>query len=1399
MSEYCYLGMFKKLEMIGYMRWFPKISILIGIFILVFDSIHSQTFISNLKFVKYSTAMGLSSNNQRCIVQDNQGFIWIGTGEGLNRFDGRSFKIYRSNPKSTTSLKSNIITCLFCDSNGQLWIGTYGGGLSRYNKEKDNFLTYTSDPNNPKTILTGEINAIAEDKYKKIWIGTNLGLHQYDPKNNGFIRFTMPIDQKQNSRTIANNSINFIKQDDNILWITYASGILTAFNTTEMSFKHYKLFDIASQQAADFSVNSLVIDKNLIWISTWTKGIWIFDKLTGKAHPYEKESSQYINFFFKDKNNRYWYNPEGGGLVLINDKNKFEFKFNDFDPYSLSSNSLTSIFLDKQNNIWITSKQGDLNFAILNNPFFSWYKNPGSQQGLTNNLINAVIEDSQKRIWIGYDNGGIDILDAKGAKPKHFIKGDKSTGLGPGPVMYIFQSSDGTIWVGKYLDGLKKYNESTKSFISFIHNDKDIETISGNDIRFIDEDSKGNLWLAIHGGGLDKFSPKSGEFVHYRSDIDSPSTSILRDWTYTSLVDKYDKVWVGNVGGVSVVSDNSTAVKNYVANSKEGYNLSNNIAQTIYIDSKENIWVGTTDGLNKINRKTDEIRKYFAKDGLPGNSITEILEDDHYNLWIGTSKGLSMFSPEKENFRNFSTLDGLITNNITASFKTSTGEMYFAGKGGLNRFHPDSIRINYYKPPVYITDFKLFNKSVQIADDTESVEFSIPQQIAFCKEIELAYHQNFITIEFVALNYKNLEKNQYKYKLEGFQDDWVSAGYQREVTYTNLSSGEYTFRVIASNNDGIWNTHGANLVIVVNPPWWRSGWAYAFYLLIILLLLYAFRKLILHEAEIKSKLEVEELEIKKLQEMDTLKMRFFSNISHEFRTPLTLIVGPIETLLKSIKDESQKIQLNLIKRNASRLLRLINQLMDFRKIEEAKLEMNFEKSDVVHFIKDIVDSFNHEAKERKINYSFIQTCSFLEVWFDHDKLDKIIYNLLSNAFKFTQDGGSISLSFIVDEASAKYSEIEAKRTIEIIVKDSGIGIPKESQAKIFDRFYQVKNYLTTQGTGIGLSLTYELVRLHNGNIFLESEPNMGSKFTVIIPLWTEVSELPYSSSTHMRIDKGNELKILKERMPELITQTVYENKNEKNLPHLLIIEDNPDMRLYIKNEFQDIYKLTEAHNGTVGIEKALEEIPDAIICDVMMPGIDGYEVCRKLKQDEKTSHIPILMLTAKSSEQHTIEGFESGADDYVAKPFSSAILKIRIKSLIDSRELLRKKFIKDPFAAIKDFSPSKTDETLLKKAYAIVEKNLSNPDFEVSEFAYEIGMSRTQLYRKINAIAGQTVKEFIRIIRLKKAVELLVTSDMNITEIAYSVGFGSQTYFTTSFTEYFGINPSKYVEKHIKS
>ncbi len=455
--------------------------------------------------------MGLSSNNQRCIIQDKEGFIWIGTGDGLNRFDGRTFKVYRKIQDDTSSLRSNIINCLYTDSKGILWVGTFQGGLSRYDKEKDNFYTYTTSINDTTALLSSEITAIAEDKFHRLWVGTNShGLHLFNPKINGFTHYLIVQGKQPDSTTIASNVINRIAVDNEVLWLAYNTGILTALNTSNMSFKHYKLFDVLSHETADFSVNSLVVDNNLIWISTWSKGIWIFDKTTGECKPYTKEKSKYINFVFKDNKNRLWYSPESKGLILIDGRNEVHYQFDDFDRYSLSSNSLSNIFQDKQGNLWLASKQGDLNYFILDNPFYTWYKNPNSIQGLTNNLITTVIEDSKRRIWVGYQDGGIDILDAKNIKPKIHINGDQSTGLGLGAVMYIYESKNGAIWVGKYLDGLKKYNDLTKSFSSYQHRENDEESIAGNDVRYISEDSHGNLWIAIHGGGVDIFNPHTG-------------------------------------------------------------------------------------------------------------------------------------------------------------------------------------------------------------------------------------------------------------------------------------------------------------------------------------------------------------------------------------------------------------------------------------------------------------------------------------------------------------------------------------------------------------------------------------------------------------------------------------------------------------------------------------------------------------------------------------------------------------------------------------------------------------------------------------------------------------------------------------------------------------------------
>ena len=1352
-----------------------------------------QPSLANIKFVKYSTLRGLSSSSQRCVTQDKEGFIWVGTEDGLDRFDGYTFKVYRNNPTDSSSLRSNMVICLYVDSKGDLWTGTNGGGISVYNKEKDNFFSYAQ-------FRDCTINSIAEDRHNRLWMGTNRGLLMLDAERNRIEHYLSNRANAFDTKTIEYDDINKVAADDSILWIAYSNGMLSAMSTTSMTFKHYKLFDISSFETAVFGVTSLALDSDRIWISTWSKGIWIFDKATGTSRQYEDEKSRYINFIFKDKENRLWYSPESEGLVLIDGHKRIRYEEDKPYPNSISSNFLSSIFQDREGNLWITSKPGDLNYVIPNSPFRNWYKDPNSRHGLTNNHVYAVMVDSKDRAWVGYENGGIDVLEARNGDLKIHFNGDNSTGLGPGPVMDFFESRDGTIWVGKYLDGLRKYNEGTKSFISFKHMDSDDRSIGGNDLRDISEDSHGNLWIAIHGGGVDMYDPHTGVFTHHKHDPNNQPTSILNDWTYTVLCDRQDNIWVCSVAGVSVLSERSKVVRQYTAEDS-GNSLSNDLALVVFIDSKNYAWIGTQDGLNQLDPKTGTIKKYFTNEGLPSDLIMDILEDDNHDIWIGTTNGLSKFNPEDSSFKTFSVQDGLATNEFSrlACFKDKSGEMYFGGRGGLTCFNPGSIRLNNYEPPVYMTDFKLFNQEVKIAADNVTKGFSIPQQITYCKDITLGHDQNVLTFQFTALNYISPEKNQYRYKLEGFDKHWSFPDYKREVTYTNLDPGEYTFRVMASNNDGIWNNEGASVKIVVKPPFWKTRWAYAAYLLFTVLLLYAFRRLVLHEAGIKRKLELEQLEIQKLHEMDLLKMQFFANVSHEFRTPLTLIIGPIERLIHDVKDELQQVQLGVVNRNAKRLLRMINQLMDFRKIEEAKLDLNLTKNDVVLFVKDIVDTFNQDAVQRNIDFTFKSSHPSFYAWFDTDKLDKIIFNLLSNAFKYTRDNGKITISLDINGASVREpaperargeAEIE-NRTLTMSIKDSGIGIEKDAQKRIFDRFYQAKNPLTSQGTGIGLSLTNELVKLHQGRIKVESEPGRGSEFTVVLPLWLDEAELPRLSHVveRNRPDGIQERKVV---VQEKSVGSVKEERQKRGLPKILVIEDNADMRLFINNEFKDSYNVCEARDGIIGIQKAYEEIPDAIICDVMMPGKDGYEVCRTLKNDERTSHIPIVMLTAKGSEQHTIEGFESGADEYVAKPFSAAVLKARIKNLIEARISLRRKFMREPFAGLAEILPSKIDEKLFQKVYSIVEKNLNKREFDVNDFASEIGMSRTQLYRKIRALSGEPPKEFVRVIRLKKAAELLVTTDSNVSEIAYSVGFSSLSYFTTAFSDYFRMSPTKF-------
>jgi signal transduction histidine kinase/ligand-binding sensor domain-containing protein/DNA-binding response OmpR family regulator len=1407
-----------------------------------------------------STENGLSNSQSNVIVQDKEGFIWIGTSDGLNRYDGRHFKVYRKIAHDSTSIQHNNIKCLFLDSRGELWIGTDRSGVSRYNKEKDCFINYLCTPNDSNTIITNRITGITEDSNHQIWVSSYSGLNLFNRQKNNFTRFSdnpiltitdqaiqklkkqihyksfiSALESKKGEKISYNDLYHFLirinkdsseKYFDVInvavnnngiamadvrvltadnkgnIWVGYGDGFISMLNTKTRVFVHHKFLNPKERGIIDFFVSSLCVDKERVWVATRGEGIWIFNTQTGKWIKFDKLTEPFVNSIIKDKTGNIWIGGDDCGLISYNPNGNLitHYKHNEFDKYSLSTNAISCIYEDRQQNLWVGGTQSDINFTSKRNPFFSLKQSLLNTDGLTNSDVSAVMEEDGHTLWVGYFNvGGIDIINRKSNQKLHISPNKNSkSGLGEGSVYCIFKDSRSDIWIGTYLGGLQMYNRKNNRFITYVHNPSDSNTISGNDVRKIVEDKEGNLWIAIHGAGVDKFNPITKKFQHYRINYGDLQRTIASDWVNTIFCDKEDKIWVGSIEGISVIDKKTPIIKRYFNQAKNEKSLSNNFVLAIFQDSKGEMWFGTSYGLNLLDHKTGTFSAIIKKDGLPNDNITGIQEDNKGNFWISTFKGLSRYSPKEQVFKNFDLQDGLATDEflVSTGFKSKTGEMFFGGREGIVSFLPDQVKGNEFEPPVYLTDFKLFNQSLAVSGAAKKKPLCLDKQIIFTPELTLSYNQNVFTFEFIALNYLRPEKNQYAYRMEGFDKQWNIIGSKNDVTYTNLPPGTYTFRVKASNNDGKWNEKGASVKLNITPPWWKTFWAYSFYALFGMLLVSLLRYTILQREKFRHNLEFERMEAKKTHEIDLMKLRFFTNIAHEFRTPLTLIMAPLEKPFHLLDPEKLEMTYKLIYRNAYRLLRLINQLMDMRKLEAGGLKLEASQNDIVRFVKEIANLFNYEANERNIDFKMVSKEESLQVWFDPDKLDKILYNVVSNAFKFTPNGKKISIYLSVKKLN-KLTEQDLNEFVEIVVEDSGIGIQPQELPKIFDRFYQADTSQKNIGSGIGLALTKELTALHQGEIKVESEPGKGTRFIILLPMGKGHLETYQLADEKITSNKKTAFLVDQDISNHYISGVPEDGEIEKTkkLPVLLVIEDNADLRLFIKHEFINSFKITEATNGTEGYEMAVSSIPDLIISDIIMPGIDGIEMCKKLKTDERTCHIPIILLTARLSEEQVIKGLETGADDYVTKPFSISVLRARVHNLIESRLLLRKQFSKLPDIS-QAITTSMLDQKFLERASKTIDLHIGDANFDAYQFATEIGMSRSQLYRKIQALTGYSVNEFIRNIRLKKAAELLIKADNNITETAYIVGFKEVTYFVKCFANYYGVSPAKYRGLH---
>ena len=1400
-------------------RKYPHFFLLISTALCIFQpaiSLYGQTSELKIENIKFLPIEGrLSEGTVTSIVQDYRGVMWFGTRFGLNRYNGIDFSVYEHEYDDSTSLSNSYINYLLEDSNQSLWVGT-ANGLNLYNRNGDSFKRFLADPKNKKSLSHSAVYTIFEDSKKNIWVGTEKGLNKYNPEDQSFTKF---FHDPEDPNSLSHNYIRAIFEDSrgNICVGTYGGG-LNKYNAESNQFTSYSHSVSDSTSLSSNHIRVAFKDKNgAVWIGTKgglnllieNDGDFKFKQFKHEIGNPNSLSHHIVSAIGEDEMGDLWVGTENGGLSIYNKDRKkfFNYAHDPLNPTSLMHNSIWSIYRDNVGTMWLGLLNKGVNKWDKFQSKFKQYNINSSGNGLSNSNVTSFAEDDAGNLWIGTDGGGLNYFNRSTNNFDHYFHDpvDKSS-LGSNAVTALLVDSEDDLWVGAWEGGLSFFDKSKGSFINYKHDPLDPNSISSNNIFSIIEDRKGRLWIAAFEGGLDMFDKKTQSFTHYyHNPFDS--SSLCHNKVFELFEDSKGNIWIGTEGGgLSVMhfdNNGKASFTHYKHNPEDPTSLGGDAIINIIEDRDNNIWIGTFGGgLSCFFPDKKQFKTYRKEDGLPNNVVHAILEDDKENLWISTNDGIARFNIKNETFRVYSQADGLQAQEFTrgAALETKKGEFFFGGVNGFNTFFPDEIYHNPHIPPVYITDFRIYGKQVKPGDP----DSPLTRHISDTEKIILNDDQNVFSFEVSALNYTQASENQYAYKLEGFDKNWQYIGTRRNIYYTKVPQGTYTFRVKGSNNDNKWNEIGSSIQITILPPWYATWWAYSLYVIVGLALLYLYQRNLIYRERLKSDLKMEHLEVTKMQEVDQMKTNFFANISHEFRTPLTLILGPLKAMQAGRFEGDLKGQLKMMIRNGDRLLRLINQLLDLSKLEEGKMKLKASEIDIISFSEPIVENFIILGKSKKIKLNFNAPENGIRVFFDPDKFEKILFNLLSNAIKFTNEGGVINISFTIQDRiiDPGHNGRQNQQFINLRISDNGIGIKSEELSSIFNRFYQANNAIKgdMKGTGIGLSLTRELVELHRGTISVQSEEGAGTEFCVSLPLGSKhlsvdeiISNPSATSLSDKNLDDFNGLSV--SQPPE--EKKSCRVKPRANLAEVLIIEDNEDLRNYICNQLREHYNILEAKNGIEGLEKAQKRIPDLIISDVMMPEMDGYELCKKLKEGENTSHIPIILLTAKVSSENQKEGIMTGADYYMTKPFDAEILLLRVKNIIGSREKLESHIENNTILlAPKKVNLESSDEKFLKQALSCIEENMSNTEFGVEAFGDAMGISRMQLYRKLKELTGYSANEFIKSMRLKRASQLLEMGELNISEITYEVGFNDLKHFRACFKKEFGVNPSQFSKKH---
>ncbi|MFV0591596.1 MAG: two-component regulator propeller domain-containing protein [Draconibacterium sp.] len=1359
-----------------------KVRIFIGflLFLVTFPALISAQ--SN-NFFDYNE--GLSNSLINKVYQDRKGFIWVATEDGLNRFDGMQFKSFYANDQIPNSLKNNFVATLAEDNAGNLWVGQING-LQVYGPESESFREielYASDER-----IHLYISSIICAGNGEIWMTTSgYGLISFEPST-GQLNYNKELNKKLVSLYLR----DVFEDSEGILWIGSDESGLNSFNPKTGEIHVFTESSKDNKALPSNNISTICEDNSgHVYVGSLKGGLVRINKKTlvvEIVHSAIKEETVLpVKSLLFDSREHLWVGTDGFGLKLLDVRSdKLQQHAPNTSPFDFSKSKIHSLIEDKSGNIWAGVFQKGL-FLFAENPEI--FENYGYRSFGENSIGSSCVTSIaliDKQLWVGTDGDGIYRINRETGKVNHLLlKNDKGKKTGNN-LLAIYEGTDGFVWLGTYFNGLIRYEEKTGETKYYKNVPEDHQSLINDNIAAITEDKNGLLWLATLGGGVCQFNPKSGVFSEGLNAPVSVNSQIPK-YVNSIYIDEKGNFWLGTYVGLFFFDQQAQTLKAF---NKTNGALRNNTVFAIQADDDGNIWVGTYGGLVRINKKNFETQAFDTSDGLCNNVVCAINEDGFNMIWVSTHDGLSRFDPRDSSFTNYYAYDGIQANEFyrNATCRSSNGELFFGGINGMTGINRDYQEDVSPVRDVMLTDFMRFNKPVEIGDKSGSRAI-LKKSIVLADTIQLREQDNVFSIGFTSAELAFQSRISYEYMMEGFDGNWIKTTSQnRRATYTNLPYGTYRFRVRA--NDKGQYSDPRELTIVIHPRWYKTVMAKVLWSVLLLSIMFAI--VLLYKETVRRR---------HLEKMNEMKMQFFINISHEIKTPLTLILDPIEKLLATKTDERTNRLYKVIYQSASRISRLVNQLMDVRRIDKGVILVKFQKVNISNFIREIAEAYELVAGEKNITFNISTTDELIEVWIDPLNFEKVILNLLSNAFKFTPTGGEVELN--ISRVLAKNQEGKLADQVLITVSDTGIGIKESDIERIFNRFYQVDSDDPAYrgGTGVGLHLSRALVNLHKGELKANNRiGGSGSCFSIYLPLGNK-----HLNKEDLVPNSGNTIPVPSVRVNRQFISELEKKPELKGVqPHkrtkILVIDDDEKIRDYLTGELSDAYRVISAADGKHGYELLMEEKPGLVVSDIMMPEMDGITLCKKIKSNVQTSHVPVILLTALSRDENRAEGIETGADMYIVKPFNSEFLKKIIANILANRKKVYEQILsEDGRFDIEHLELKSHDELLMQKVMTIIKDNIASEQLNVEMLADGVGISRVHMHRKLKQLTNQSARDFIRNIRMKQATYLLAGKKLSVSEVAYSLGYSNLSHFSNSFKMYYGVSPTEFVNKQEQS